>query len=241
MHTPSGSESAVRASADGMELETIANGSRGRGAASSGHGADGEGDDDPTDITDGRTLRRRRNRDSVITALIDLINEGDLDPTIDKVADRAEVSARSVFRYFTDLNDLARTAIETEIRNTLPLAVIPNVGEGPFEDRVDGMVASRMRVIMRTWRLGRVAKVRAADIPEIDRGLAVVAEMVRDQFRRHFSAEFSQLDESVAEGLATSLSSAMDHDNYDTLRRLLNRSDDEIAAGWRELLLRSLG
>ncbi|MEM1333258.1 MAG: hypothetical protein AAGG08_07350 [Actinomycetota bacterium] len=193
--------------------------------------------DDPTD---GRSLRRRRNRDAVIQSLIDLINEGDLDPTIDKIADRAEVSARSVFRYFTDLDDLARTAIDTEVQATLPLAIIPDVGEGSFHDRVDRMIESRMLVMKRTWRLVRVARARATDIPELDNGLALVAQMLRDQVRRHFAPEFEPMSTLAADALACSLSTAMSHDSYDTLRRLLDRSDEQIAAAWSELLHRSL-
>ena len=91
------------------------------------------------DEGDGRSLRRKRNRDAVISALIDLIQEGNLTPTVAKIADRAAVSHRSVFRYFDDLNDLARTAIETEFRKTWPLSVITNVGEGPLDERIDAL------------------------------------------------------------------------------------------------------
>lgn len=195
---------------------------------------------EPTDITDGRTLRRRRNRDAVIESLIGLINEGDLNPTIDKLAERAGVSARSIFRYFTDLNDLARTAVETEMRKVLPIGMIAEVGVGSFEERVERMVDARIRVISSTWRLLRVARSKSTAIPEIDRGLGVIADMFNDQFRRHFELELSQLDPAEAEELSLTLSMSLGFDVYDLKRRRFDRTDEEIANGWRVLLTRSL-
>ena len=47
---------------------------------------------------DGRRLRRERNRDAVIEALLDLFGEGNLQPSTDEIAVRSGVSARSLFR-----------------------------------------------------------------------------------------------------------------------------------------------
>lgn len=196
--------------------------------------------DDPADITDGRTLRRRRNRDAVIESLIDLIHEGDLNPTIDKIAERAGVSARSIFRYFTDLNDLARTAVETEMRKAIPVGMIANVGVGTFDERVETMVEARIRVISSAWQLMRVARAKSTSIPEIDRGLGMVADLLNDQFARHFEQELSALDPVDAEHLSLSLSMTLGFDVYDIQRRRLDRTDDEIANGWRLLLQRAL-
>lgn len=197
--------------------------------------------DDPDNIgdVDGRTLRRQRNRDAVIDSLIELIREGDLDPTVAKIADRAAVSHRSVFRYFDDLNDLARTAIETEVRNALPLAVIANVGEGSLEHRIEAMIASRMRILTRTHTLIRVARSKSVDLPEIDRGLSNVSMMTRDQFGRHFAAELDATDPQAADHITNLLTTQMGFEGYDHQRRMLDRSDVEIVEAWR-LMLRKL-
>lgn len=199
--------------------------------------------DDSTHIdvdVDGRTLRRKRNRDAVIDSLIELIREGDLDPTVAKIADRAAVSHRSVFRYFDDLDDLARTAIETEVRNALPLAVIASVGEGSLEHRIEGMIASRMRILPRTNSLIRVARGKSIALPEIDRGLANVSAMTRDQFRRQFAVELDEMDAEVAEHVTALLSTQMGFEGYDHQRRMLDRSDVEIVKAWRLMLRRVL-
>ncbi len=198
-------------------------------------------DDGPTNIDDGRSLRRRRNRDAVISSLIALIREGDLEPSVASIADRAGVSHRSVFRYFDDLGDLTRTAIETEIRDSIPLAVIPGVGEGPFDRRVDAMLASRMRILPRTNRLVRDARAQSNRLPEVDRSIAMVSQMVRDQILRHFKTEFDEMDPETAEQVASLLSASMGFEGYDHQRRMLERTDDEIVEAGRLLLRRMLG
>ncbi len=69
---------------------------------------------------DGRTMRRTRNRSAVITALLDMIREGDLHPGAAEIAERAGVSHRSIFRYFDDLDDLVRTAIDQAFVDAAP-------------------------------------------------------------------------------------------------------------------------
>jgi TetR/AcrR family transcriptional regulator of autoinduction and epiphytic fitness len=187
----------------------------------------------PIDEGDGRSLRRKRNRDAVITALIELIQEGDLAPTVAKIADRAAVSHRSVFRYFDDLNDLARTAIETEFRKAWPLSVIPNVGQGPLDERVDALVTSAIRTLQRTHRLGIVARSRAIDIEEVDRGLTAIYELRLDQVRRHFAPELEQMDETRAETIAVAVTATAGLDSYDVQLRMVGRSVDAIAAMWK--------
>ncbi len=189
--------------------------------------------DSSTEGVDGRKLRRKRNRDAVISALITLIEEGDLEPTVAKIADRASVSHRSIFRYFDDLNDLARTAIETAVRQAMPLGVIPNVGEGPLDHRVDAMIASRMRLLLRTKQLIRVAHGKSTALPELDRGLANIAEMTKDQMSRHFAREFDAMDPVTAEHALMTLSALAGFEGYDHQSRLLGRTDDEITDSWR--------
>lgn len=191
--------------------------------------------------TDGRTLRRRRNRDAVIASLISLIDEGDLDPTVAKIADRAAVSHRSIFRYFDDLDDLARTAIETAVRQALPLAVIPNLGQGSLDERIEVMVTSRLELLQRTKHLLRVAHRKSTTLPEIDRGLSSAAELTHDQMSRHFAPEFEAMESGAGEHVAFALSSILGFEGYDHQSRLLGRHDDEIIDSWRVVLRRLLG
>jgi TetR/AcrR family transcriptional regulator, regulator of autoinduction and epiphytic fitness len=187
--------------------------------------------DDLEDL-DGRSMRRRRNRDAVIAALISLIREGDLDPTVAKIADRAEVSHRSIFRYFDDLNDLARTAVETEFRNVWPSSIIPDIGEGTLEHRIHRYVETHVRLLQRTHAVGRVARAKSVAIPEIDRGLRNVLELRVDQVRRHFAPELATMTETDQDSTAVAIALLVGFEGFDLQRRMLNASTDEVIEVW---------
>src|SRR5918999_531322 len=61
---------------------------------------------------DGRTARAVRTRNAIVDATIALVEEGDLRPTAPRVAERAEVSVRSVFQHFDDLDSLYAAVAE---------------------------------------------------------------------------------------------------------------------------------
>ena len=61
-----------------------------------------QSDDAFGEETDGRRLRRALNREAVVDALLSLYDEGNLRPGTDRIAERAGISPRSLFRYFDD-------------------------------------------------------------------------------------------------------------------------------------------
>jgi AcrR family transcriptional regulator len=58
---------------------------------------------------DGRVLRSERSRQLIMDAMAALIREGNLVPTAQQVAERAEVGIRTVFRHFNDMESLFET------------------------------------------------------------------------------------------------------------------------------------
>ena len=76
---------------------------------------------DPDAALDGRRLRRDRNREAVVQALLELYREGNLTPSTDEIAERAGISARSLFRYFDDVDALVRTAVARQQEHLAPL------------------------------------------------------------------------------------------------------------------------
>ena len=96
------------------------------------------------------TMRRNRNRTAVITALLEMIREGDLHPGAAEIADRAGVSHRSIFRYFDDLDDLVRTAIDQAFQDAAPLSTIPDRVPRPSEHRIADLVDERLALFTTT-------------------------------------------------------------------------------------------
>ncbi|WP_194744662.1 TetR/AcrR family transcriptional regulator [Thermaurantiacus tibetensis] len=63
-------------------------------------------DPQPAGRPDGRRLRSLSSRNRIVAALVALVEEGNLAPTAETVADRAGLSLRTVFRHFEDMDRL---------------------------------------------------------------------------------------------------------------------------------------
>lgn len=193
--------------------------------------------DDVASARDGRHQRRTRNREAVIGALLELMREGSFEPSVAQIADRAGVSHRSVFRYFDDLSDLVRAAIDREVRGALPLAMLPNIGQGTLESRVDSFVESRLNVFGRTHQVGRVARLRSDTIPAIHEGLQQVVKLFRVQLHNHFGPELSSLDDTQAEFTIDAIQVLTGFEAYDLQLRTLEHSTERIRQVWTLALL----
>jgi AcrR family transcriptional regulator len=64
---------------------------------------------------DGRRARGERTRLNVLEALLALVEEGQLRPTAQEVAERAGVALRTVYHHFEDVEALRRMAFELQV------------------------------------------------------------------------------------------------------------------------------
>jgi AcrR family transcriptional regulator len=181
---------------------------------------------------DGRTLRRSRNRDAVITALLDLIREGNLHPGAAEIAERAGVSHRSVFRYFDDLNDLVRTAIRQDFLAAEPLIEIPRLGEGTLEERVANLVDARLALYEYVRGTALVARMRAGSMPDIDAEIATVNMFYREQLRQHFETELDARSQDETESIIDAGLVLTSFDSFDLHQQTLGHDGDAIRASW---------
>src|SRR5687767_15320302 len=102
--------------------------------------------DEATLEVDGRRLRRHQNREAVIDALIELFAEGSYTPSTGEIAHRAGISPRSLFRYFDDVDDLNRAAVDRHINTHRVLFEIDIDPGAPTEIKIEQFVAARVRL-----------------------------------------------------------------------------------------------
>src|ERR1700684_3299931 len=102
--------------------------------------------DAAAEVTDGRLLRRERNREAVVEALLDLYRDGNLQPSSEEIAERSGLSPRSLFRYFDDVEGLVRAAIGRQQGRAIPLIPIDADPDAPFEVKVTALVEQRFRL-----------------------------------------------------------------------------------------------
>ena len=93
-------------------------------------------------VSDGRRRRGMDNRARIVAAMLEIVRSGEVAPTAEQVAARADVGLRTVFRHFQDMDSLYQemsVAIEGEL---LAVAARPFRSED-WRGRVIELVARR--------------------------------------------------------------------------------------------------
>jgi AcrR family transcriptional regulator len=139
--------------------------------------------------TDGRHLRRAQNREAVLDALVELFDEGDYTPGTTKIAERAGISPRSLFRYFDDVDDLHRAAIERSRLTAAPLAIMDIDPNAPTAEKIVAFVEARVRLHEAVGNAERATRLSAHRHDVIAAQLREGRAFFRNQARDVFAPE----------------------------------------------------
>ena len=164
---------------------------------------------------DGRRQRREDNRKAVLDALVEMFAEGVYQPSSNEIAERAGLSPRSLFRYFDDVDDLSRAAIERQLAAARPLLDIGVGPEAPLETRIQRLAEARVRLFEAIAPAARAARVCAPRRPVIAEQMREARSYYRHQVARLFAAE---LDRTGGD-LLPALDVLCSFESYDLLRR----------------------
>lgn len=168
---------------------------------------------------DGRTARRERNREAVLDALLRHFDAGDLAPSLDAVAEEAGVSARSLFRYFDDGDDLTRAAIARQQERLAPLLAEPVPGGATTAERVAHAVDDRIALVVAMGNVGRLARMRAARNPAVAEELTRVRRVLRDRLAAALRPDLERPGDHGAEAVLAlaALDAALSFEAYHLL------------------------
>lgn len=156
--------------------------------------------DGPEQI-DGRTARRGRNRDAVLDAALDLFREDAMFPAPADIAERSGVSTRSVQRYFPDMDTLVRAAMARHLERVGPLFALADVGVGPLEERIERIVAARVRLHEAIAPMVRAAVIWARRNDLIQGRMAEARAQARRQVLAMFAPEVDTGDTDLLDAL----------------------------------------
>jgi AcrR family transcriptional regulator len=109
-----------------------------------------------TGAKDGRTVRAERTRQALVDALFALLEDGELRPTAERIAQRAGVSERSVFQHFPDREALLEAVARQEYERVVT-ALEPVDASRPLGERIDAFVVQRTRLLERISPVRRAA------------------------------------------------------------------------------------
>jgi AcrR family transcriptional regulator len=190
---------------------------------------------------DGRNQRRDRNRDGVVEALLGLYREGNLGPSAEQIAERAGISARSVFRYFDDADAMVRAAIARQQAHLAPLYALDATPEKPLAERVERFVAARVQLLEGMGEVGRVARSLAVRQPLILAELARIRGTLRRQLTGLFAAELDGLAPAERVAAVAAADVVTSWESHDLMRNDQGLTRDKAAAAMVAALLCLLG
>ena len=178
-------------------------------------------------VADGRTLRSRRTRASIVDANMVLMMEGNLRPTAAQVAERAGVSLRTLWSHFPDLEHLfAATGEKTLEVQYAHHSVIP-AGQ-PLEERVRAFCRQRAMMLESIAGASRAAQLRLPFSAQLRRNRRRHNERLRTDIGQTFAPEIA-LAGADAEELVSALLVACTWPAWMGSRDDLGLSFDEAA------------
>ena len=123
--------------------------------------------------------------------MLDLYAEGAYQPNVAQIAERAGISPRSLFRYFDDVDDLNRAAIERNLAEAEPF-VDPGVDPlAPLDTRIAQLIDGRLRLFERMAPGLRAARASAHRQPVISKQVHQARAFMRRQLVPAFEHELA--------------------------------------------------
>ncbi|MEH0934530.1 TetR/AcrR family transcriptional regulator [Micromonospora psammae] len=139
---------------------------------------------------DGRTARAARTRSAIVEAHLALIDEGDLRPTGERIAERAGVSLRTLWTNFKDMEGLfAATGQRVDERQATLYRPIPP--ELPLARRIAEFCAQRVRLLEVLAPSARASALREPFSPQLRRNREAAIARVRDEIEQVFAPELA--------------------------------------------------
>jgi TetR/AcrR family transcriptional regulator of autoinduction and epiphytic fitness len=153
---------------------------------------------------DGRTARSERTRNAIVDAHVQLIQEGDLRPTADRIAKLAGVSLRALWSHFADMEALfaASGGRILERRDAAHEPISPDL---PLDRRIDAYCHQRARLLEQIAPAAKAAALKEPFSPALQRFRRTHVERVREEVRVLFAAELAGDAELLAALTAVSM------------------------------------
>ena len=165
---------------------------------------------------DGRTARSERTRNAIVDAHLQLIREGDLRPTADRIAKQAGVSLRALWSHFADMEALFAASGQRvlELRDGEHRADLGQVAAGRSGR---GVCRQRARLLEQIAPTAKAAAIKEPFSTTLQRYRRIHVERVRDELAVLFAAEIEGNDE-----LLNALTAVSMHPTWSTWRDAMN-------------------
>ncbi len=169
---------------------------------------------------DGRRRRAQDSRRRIVEAMIELVREGDLQPSAEAVAARAGVGRRTVFRLFSDMEGIFREIHAIMREKVEPVRNIPLMGDTP-EARLHALIERRVLFFEEIMWVSAAAAIHRHGSPQLQADHGAIQKELRLIMRQVLPADIAA-DRELCEALDAVMS-------IDIWRRL--RLEQNLDAG----------
>jgi len=167
----------------------------------------------------------------VLDALVELTTEGQEDPSIDDIADRAGVSYRSVYRYFKDRSEMMDEATDRALSWLQPLLLTasgPVTPDDPLDHRIDSIVDARVEMHLQIADMVRMAMVQSFSNRKINEVFLDSRRVSRGQIADRFQAELTAFSEHECELRISAIDQSLSFQAIDYFINERQHSRDEV-------------
>lgn len=189
---------------------------------------------------DGRHLRAARTHRAIVSALLDLADEGELAPTAQAVATRAKVALRSIRQHFPTREELFVAAAAEHALRVAQAKPVEVPASSALADRVARFVTTRARQLEASSALRRAAALVEPKSPTVRQSMRSLGKSRRREVEAIFRLELGKLERSAKDTLLDALDVATSGKIWDTLRHDMSLSQTAAANVIKLLLMTAL-
>lgn len=184
---------------------------------------------------DGRTVRAERTRQALVDALLALLDEGQVQPTAERISARAGVSERSLFQHFADREALYQAVAVQQYERIVP-TLDPIDASLPLEERIEAFTSQRGRLLETVTPVRRAALLLEPESEVVSGWLQSTRRQKAREVERVFRPELEKLEQRERGVRLSALVAASAWTAWEGLRAHQRLSEDRARAAMRATL-----
>ena len=180
---------------------------------------------------DRRRLRSARTKQRIIEAFLDLLREGNPNPRLGEVANRAGCAVRSIHERFVSVNELHGAAAEYAMNQAIALAPLVNA-DADRQTRISAQVHTRAGTCERTLHLWRLLLAGQSSSPGLRDRVTIARKMIGLRLEAMYRPELASLPEVERRKLLVTLEALTDFESWGLMREYHEMSFDDACGIW---------
>lgn len=186
---------------------------------------------------DGRSMRAERNRRLVAEASLQLLEEGEAQPTAQMIARKSGVSTSTIFRLYEDLEAIRDTVIQSRLEQVKHLLIeVPR--ELPLEERITQLVNLRSQFYEKVAPIRRLVAPQRSTSELINKILTMNESAFFTRQKNLFADEIAGL--RSGDEILQAIDNLMSWESWDRLRSIqklsIRKSKQVLTAALTRLL-----